>query len=268
VAAATALVAALAMAMPEGLAARATPGAAPAALAPSPPRSPPRAPALGDDDLAYLRHRLAELRRRGTSAMVAWADTVEDRLLAAARGEIDRLTLLAEIDALGEPSDAVGAADILEGIRQATPSGPTTRPEPPPSPDPVPPPGPDRDPDPGAGPVGPGADLGPAGPGDPDHAATLTGHDPGTAPGGPVAGPTTATSGTAHDEHLTGAQGRGPSRRATILSASRKGFASVEYRRVFTQYLDIVEEVLHTEKVPTPHRHVIQRYFHRIRPTD
>jgi hypothetical protein len=68
------------------------------------------------------------------------------------------------------------------------------------------------------------------------------------------------------DEHLSGVQGAGPSRRETILTSAQKGFAHAAYRKVYADYKKIVEEVMTQEKVPQGYKYYVKRYFQRIKP--
>lgn len=87
------------------------------------------------------------------------------------------------------------------------------------------------------------------------------GHDP------YLMGDPTAKSGNTRDRSVSGAQGRsGQSVRETILSAAQKGFSSRQYKKVFTEYKDIVEEVIRAEKVPSGYKYYVKRYFNQIKP--
>lgn len=68
------------------------------------------------------------------------------------------------------------------------------------------------------------------------------------------------------DEKLSGRQGAGPSRRETILTSAKKGFATTAYQRVFAEYQKIVEDVMTREKVPLGYKYYVKRYFQRIKP--
>lgn len=81
-----------------------------------------------------------------------------------------------------------------------------------------------------------------------------------------VTGDATAKSGRTRDENVSGVQGRGPSTRETILSAAQKGFSSQSYKKVYTDYKEIVEEVIRSEKVPSGYKHYVKKYFHKIKP--
>ncbi|HRC55425.1 MAG TPA: hypothetical protein PKU97_05835 [Kofleriaceae bacterium] len=87
-----------------------------------------------------------------------------------------------------------------------------------------------------------------------------TGHDDN------LTGDATAKGGHTKDEDLQGVQGKGPSRRETILSAAQKGFASAKYQEVYTDYKRIVEEVMRSEKVPASYKYYVKRYFNQIKP--
>jgi hypothetical protein len=86
------------------------------------------------------------------------------------------------------------------------------------------------------------------------------GHDP-SALGDP-----TDLAAKTRDEELTGRQGAGPSRRETILTSARKGFATTAYQKVFAEYRKIVEDVMSREKVPVGYKYYVKRYFQRIKP--
>lgn len=86
------------------------------------------------------------------------------------------------------------------------------------------------------------------------------GHDP------DLMGDETAKSGDTKDESVSGTQGKGPSKRETILSAAQKGFSSQSYKRVYATYKNIVEEVMRTEKVPSGYKYYVKKYFQKIKP--
>ncbi len=79
-------------------------------------------------------------------------------------------------------------------------------------------------------------------------------------------GDPTKMSGAKKDEKLEGAQGRGPSKRETILTAAQKGFASRGYKQVYADYKKVVEETMSAEKVPQGYKYYVKRYFQRIKP--
>jgi hypothetical protein len=70
------------------------------------------------------------------------------------------------------------------------------------------------------------------------------------------------------EEDLTGIQGPGASRRETILTSAKKGFATTSYKKVYADYKKIVEEVMNQEKVPAGYKYYVKRYFERIKPHD
>jgi hypothetical protein len=86
------------------------------------------------------------------------------------------------------------------------------------------------------------------------------GHDPN------LRGDPTAISGHDADKSETGVQGHGSSRRETILAAAQKGFASTQYKKVYTDYQKIVEEVMNSEKVPPAYKYYVKKYFNEIKP--
>jgi hypothetical protein len=85
-------------------------------------------------------------------------------------------------------------------------------------------------------------------------------HDPN------LMGDPTKLSGQKDDKHVEGLQGRGPSKRETILTSAKKGFASESYKSVYADYKQIVEEVMNEEKVPQGYKYYVKRYFNRIKP--
>ena len=94
----------------------------------------------------------------------------------------------------------------------------------------------------------------------------------GNAPGGPVLGTRTPGSGSATTGHdaptSVASKTAGPSRSQVIGGAAAQGFASTEYRRVFTDYSSVVEESLDNAAVPPGRRYLVRRYFQLIRPRD
>ena len=81
-----------------------------------------------------------------------------------------------------------------------------------------------------------------------------------------VTGDPTRFNAKLKDEKLTGIHGQGPSRRETILTSAKKGFAEAAYRKVYADYKKIVEEVMTQEKVPQGYKYYVKRYFQRIKP--
>ncbi|HKA88294.1 MAG TPA: hypothetical protein VKE22_11530 [Haliangiales bacterium] len=68
------------------------------------------------------------------------------------------------------------------------------------------------------------------------------------------------------EDQLEGQKGKGPSRRATIITSAKRGFASESYSKVYADYQKVIEQVMNLEKVPPGYRYYIKRYFERIRP--
>lgn len=67
---------------------------------------------------------------------------------------------------------------------------------------------------------------------------------------------------------IQGQEGEGPSKSETILGSAEKGFAGRGYRRVYSDYTAVVEEVMSKERVPPGYRYYVKRYFQLIRPRD
>ncbi len=87
-----------------------------------------------------------------------------------------------------------------------------------------------------------------------------TGEDPN------LMGDPTQLNAKKHNEDLTGVHGQGTSRRETILTAAKKGFANRAYKKVYAEYKKVVEEVIAAEKVPQGYKYYVKRYFQRIKP--
>ena len=85
-------------------------------------------------------------------------------------------------------------------------------------------------------------------------------HDPN------LQGDATDRYGKTREQELEGKHGKGPSRRETILTSAKKGFAGASYRRVFADYKKIVEEVMNAEKVPQGYKYYVKQYFQKIKP--
>ncbi|MEO5769042.1 MAG: hypothetical protein ABIS92_11890 [Polyangia bacterium] len=71
-----------------------------------------------------------------------------------------------------------------------------------------------------------------------------------------------------HDAAVTLLPGQGPgaSRAQIINGAAARGFASADYRRVFSDYRAAVEESMEAADVPAGKRFLVRRYFQLIRP--
>jgi hypothetical protein len=88
------------------------------------------------------------------------------------------------------------------------------------------------------------------------------GHDPN------LTADATDKTGNTKEQDLQGKAGKnGSSRRETILAAAQKGFASRQYKDVYTKYHDIVEDVMRNEKLPSSYKYYVKRYFAKIHPT-
>ncbi len=87
-------------------------------------------------------------------------------------------------------------------------------------------------------------------------------HDPN------MTGDPTKLASKRHDTRVQGKDAAGPSRSETILGAAERGFASSGYKRVYSDYTSVVEEVMSKERVPPGYRYYIKRYFQLIKPRD
>src|SRR5690606_4944453 len=74
--------------------------------------------------------------------------------------------------------------------------------------------------------------------------------------------------GTRQTVRVEGQQGEGPTRSEVIRSSAQRGFASRDYRDVYTDYSGHAEEVLEQDEVPPGYRSHVRRDFHLIRPRD
>jgi hypothetical protein len=87
-------------------------------------------------------------------------------------------------------------------------------------------------------------------------------HDPN------LLGDPTRLSSKRRETRVEGQEGSGPNRSETILSASEKGFATRQYRRVFSDYQPVIEEVMQKEQIPPGYRFFVKRYFQLIKPRE
>ena len=89
------------------------------------------------------------------------------------------------------------------------------------------------------------------------------GHDPNVQGGG-----TNPKMGT-EDTQVQGADtGQGPARSQVILGAAERGFASRNYKRVYTEYHEVAEQSLAKDEIPGGFRFYVKRYFQLIRPRE
>jgi hypothetical protein len=78
----------------------------------------------------------------------------------------------------------------------------------------------------------------------------------------------THLGGSRQTVRVEGQQGEGPTRSEVIRSSAQRGFASRDYRDVYTDYSGHAEEVLEQDEVPPGYRSYVRRYFQLIRPRD
>ena len=109
---------------------------------------------------------------------------------------------------------------------------------------------------------GAGQDRGGAG-GSPSPRGWGEGHDP------KLQGKATNPRMTTQDTHVQGSDtGQGGSRSQVILGAAERGFASRDYRKVYTEYHQVAEESLAKDEIPGGYRFYVKRYFQLIRPRE
>jgi hypothetical protein len=89
------------------------------------------------------------------------------------------------------------------------------------------------------------------------------GHDP------KLQGKATNPKMTTQDTHVQGSDtGQGGSRSQVISGAAERGFATRNYRKVYTEYHQVAEESLAKDEIPGGYRFYVKRYFQLIRPRE
>lgn len=78
----------------------------------------------------------------------------------------------------------------------------------------------------------------------------------------PEAAGTQAVSAVAKDT------GEGTASSESIYGAAEKGFSSPDYKRIYTDYKTVAEDVIERESVPAGYRSYVRRYFQLIRPRE
>ncbi len=81
-------------------------------------------------------------------------------------------------------------------------------------------------------------------------------------------GEETDLEGKRRDEKVEGQLGEGASKSEIIKDASERGFATTQYKDVYVDYEEVVEEVMEKEKVPSGYRYYVKRYFQLIKPQE
>jgi hypothetical protein len=90
-----------------------------------------------------------------------------------------------------------------------------------------------------------------------------TGHDPS------VAGDPARAQGQTQDVMAVAPDtGEGTASSEVIYSAAQRGFTQGEYRRIFTEYETVAEDVIEREGIPPGYRSHVRRYFQLIRPRE
>jgi hypothetical protein len=105
--------------------------------------------------------------------------------------------------------------------------------------------------------------------GKPGQKGNQPGDGAGDEPGGSLLADPTKASGNTQDVDVQGVHtDEGTSVKETIQSAQEKGFASQSYKRVFTRYEPMVEEVINAENVPSGYKYYVKKYFQQIKPQE
>ncbi len=195
---------------------------------------------LSQKEKEQLLERMREMRdmlrqQRGGEQQEEWAERMR-RLQQKARGQ-----------QAGEGEGKPGAS-----AKPGQPSGMTLGPDG----RPIPMPGGGQRPGQG----GPGEGEQPGGSG----SEAGSGHDPGLRgdEASPPQGRTEDVMAVAPDT------GEGTASSEVIYSAAQRGFASGEYKRIFTEYETVAEDVIEREGIPPGYRSHVRRYFQLIRPRE
>ena len=89
------------------------------------------------------------------------------------------------------------------------------------------------------------------------------GHDPN------LKGDKSQIEGTTHDVSAAAVDtGEGTASSEVIYGAAQRGFVGRGYRRVFTDYRTVAEQVMNRDEIPAGYRFYVQRYFQLIRPRE
>ncbi len=112
-----------------------------------------------------------------------------------------------------------------------------------------------------------------------------SGQGQGDTPGGQGAGQGGKSWGTGHDDKVAGAKselkghtkdvtaaaadtGQGTASSQVIYGAAQRGFVGRGYKKVYTDYQTVAEQVMNQDKIPPGYRFYVQRYFQLIRPRE
>src|SRR5262249_25949025 len=80
-------------------------------------------------------------------------------------------------------------------------------------------------------------------------------HDPN------IQGEATKLASKKREVKVDGREGQGPGRSEVIYGPANQGFSQQSYKRVYTDYTHVVEEVMSREQVPLGMRYYVKRYF-------
>lgn len=127
---------------------------------------------------------------------------------------------------------------------------------------------------PGAGqPAGVSAGAGPGGQNKPGQEQPGGGDSPGRGAGSGhdpnLAGDPSSLKGNTRDVTAVAADtGQGTASSEVIHSAAQRGFVGRGYRKVYTDYRNVAEQVMNEDEIPPGYRFYVQRYFQLIRPRE
>lgn len=75
--------------------------------------------------------------------------------------------------------------------------------------------------------------------------------------------------GQAHDVAAAGIDsGQGEAASEVVYGAAERGFGGSGYKKVYTDYKTVAEEVMQTDEIPPGYRFYVRRYFQLIRPRE
>jgi hypothetical protein len=105
-----------------------------------------------------------------------------------------------------------------------------------------------------------------------------SGSQPGGSPGGTEAGNSTdpnlkgaasQADGKVHDVAAAGIDsGQGEAASEVVFGAAERGFSGGGYKKVYTDYKTVAEEVMQSDEIPPGYRFYVRRYFQLIRPRE
>jgi hypothetical protein len=95
------------------------------------------------------------------------------------------------------------------------------------------------------------------------------GTDVGNTTDGNLKGAASQVDGRAHDVAAAGIDsGQGEAASEVVYGAAERGFSSNGYKKVYTDYKTVAEEVMQSDEIPPGYRFYVRRYFQLIRPRE